>query len=311
MKKLSTPALCLAIVVCSPSLNAQDASLGTYLHGNWTIKGMANGEEVSGNMFVRPAADGASQVYRWTVRYPDEVRTGSAIAGIDPETGKVVEHAFGEGFYWKNTYDQVLGDGLGQATGTREGMVRGEKEDATISVDRTSTDQFHYKVESGGKTDVDFVFSRVVPGTDGEEAFKAYADLAVGGTWTTTIDGVTYEDTYTRIQDGAFVMLTSKPAGDFPASISILGVDPVTKKFTWWGFAADGTVSSGTSKQMRDGVWVGPFNGKGPKGEMTSRGRLTRVDENTIKYDILEEERDPDVPGFAKSSIWKRTGARK
>ncbi len=39
---------------------------------------------------------------------------------------------------------------------------------------------------------------------------------------------------------------------------------------------------------------------------MTSRGRLTKVDENTIKYEILEEEKDSEVPGFAKSSIWKR-----
>ncbi len=232
----------VAMVFCSQAI-AQDSTIGTYLHGNWAVKGTASGEEVTGSMYVRPAAEGESQIYRWTVKYPDEVRHGSAIGGIDPASGKLVEHGFGKDFYWKSTYEEVLGDKVGRTTGTRVGTVRGESYEGSITVERTSKDTFHYKVESNGEVDADFVFTRVPPDLDGEKAFKDYAELAVGGTWTTTIDGVTYEDTYERIQDGEFVMLTSKPAGDFPASITILGVDPVSKKFTWWGFSADGTVA--------------------------------------------------------------------
>ena len=87
---LVTTAILIAMV--STSAIAQEASLGTYLHGNWTIKGTVGEDEVSGNMLVSPAANGESQVYRWTVKYPDEIRHGSAIGGIDPESGKIVEH---------------------------------------------------------------------------------------------------------------------------------------------------------------------------------------------------------------------------
>ena len=39
---------------------------------------------------------------------------------------------------------------------------------------------------------------------------------------------------------------------------------------------------------------------------MTSRGRLTKVDPDTIKYEILEQSKDDDVHGFEAVSIWKR-----
>lgn len=305
MKSMLVATILLLTFASTPVL-AQDASMGSYLHGNWAIKGTIGEDQVSGNMHVSPAANGESQVYRWTIKFPDEVREGSAIGGIDPESGKVVEHAFGKSFYWKNTFDKNLGDSVGRATGTQVGMVRGKKYEGRITLDRTSEDKFHYDVESDDADDVHFVFTRRKVESDGESAFNAYADLAVGGTWTTTIDGVTYEDSYERIQDGQFVMLTSKPVGQFPASVTVLGVDPVTKKFTWWGFSADGTHSLGTSRQIKSGVWVGPFNSNGPKGEMTSRGKLTKVDKDTIKYEILEQTKDDGVPSFATFSTWKR-----
>ncbi len=276
------------------------------MHGTWAITGTVGGEEVTGTMRVSPASGGQSQIYRWTVKSSDGVRQGSAIGGIDPESGKIVEHGFGEDFYWKNTYEEILGDAVGRTTGKRIGTLQGKHYEGNIAVERKSKGQFQYDVESDDGDEVHFVFTRVTEESDGEEAFNAYADLAVGGTWTTTIDGVTYEDKYERIQDGNFVMLTSKAVGQFPASVTILGVDPVSKKFTWWGFSADGTQSLGTSKQTKDGVWVGLLNSNGPQGAMNSRGRLTRVDSDTIKYEILEQSKDDAVPGFAPVSTWKR-----
>lgn len=148
--------------------------------------------------------------------------------------------------------------------------------------------------------------SMVVGQAEGEKAFKSYMDLAVGGTWITTADGQKFEDTYERILDGKFVRLTSKAAGGFPASVSVLGVDPVTNKFTQWGFDADGGVSIGTTTLAADGTWVGEWHGKGPKGNGSSKSRLTRVDADTVKYEVLEQKLEGELKPFTTVTIWKR-----
>ncbi len=126
--------------------------------------------------------------------------------------------------------------------------------------------------------------SSVVLGqADGEKAFKSYTDLAVGGTWITTVDGQQFENTYERILDGKFVRLTAKAAGGFPASVAILGVDPVTKKFTQWEFDADGGTAIGTSYAGSRRHMGYEWQGKGPKGNAKSKSRLTFVDANTAK----------------------------
>lgn len=148
--------------------------------------------------------------------------------------------------------------------------------------------------------------SIVVGQSDGEKAFKSYADLAVGGSWIATVDGQTFEDTYERILDGKFMRLTSKGAGGFPAGISILGIDPVTKKFTQWSFDADGGVAIGTSTLTADGAFLGEWHGKGPKGSGNNRSRLTTVDADTVRFEILEEKLEGGLKPFPKVTIWKR-----
>jgi hypothetical protein len=149
----------LALAACS-TVTAQEVSIGTYLHGTWTITGTSGEEEVTGTMRVSPASAGLSQIYRWTVKSADGVKEGSAIGGIDPESGKIVEHGFGEDFYWKNTYEETLGDNVGRTTGKRIGMLRGERYEGNITVDRKSKDLFHFDVESDDGDDVHFVFTR-------------------------------------------------------------------------------------------------------------------------------------------------------
>lgn len=293
-------------VVMSSVVHAEAPQLGTYLIGNWTVAGKAQGGEANGTMTVRPAAGGESLFYTWTLKYPDESRRGSGIVGIDPSSGKMVEHVFSGDSRWTSTYEKVLGDAIGETTGTQVGVVRGEPLEGKITVKRTSKDRFTYKVEAANATVVDFVFERRGEVTDGEEAFKAYAKLTVGGTWISEVDGVQFEDTYKPILDGRFLQLTSKPAGEFSANVTILGIDPVTKKFTWWGYHADGFVSIGTSRQVKEGVWVGPWNARGSEASISSRGRLTKVDDDTIKYEILERTIKGDLPEFPKVTIWKR-----
>jgi hypothetical protein len=293
-------------LVISTVVQAQNPQLDTYLQGPWEIGGKIEGETVKGRMTVAPAVDGYSLFYRWTMNYAGEVHHGSAMAGIDSASGKMVEHSFSQGTHWTNTYDKVLTDSVTDTTGTQVGIVDGEPYKAHISVKRTSEDRFVYKVEGDQGDVIDLVFERIKPDAEGENAFKAYGELAAGGTWVAEVDGQRFEDTYEWILDKKFLRLTSKASGDFSEGVTVFGVDPKTGKFTSWGFNADGMVSRGTSKQVRDGVWVGPWGGIGPMGSVSSRAKVTRVDDNTVRYEILEQDIDGDVPAFTKVSIWKR-----
>ena len=305
MKSITVLPAALALMM-SHVLHAQEQELGGYLHGDWTIVGKAQGEPVQGTMTVRPAAGGKSQFYRWTLKHPDEVRHGSAIGGIDPASGKVLEHGFSGDSHWTNTYEEVLGDKVGRTTGRRVGTVRGQPFEGQITVERTSNDRFVYKVESNGNLVVDFVFERRGEESNGTEAFKAYAELVLGGTWVSIVDNLQFEDTYHWIIEDKFLGLTSKATGEFPEAFTIMGVDPITKKFTSWSFHADGSVGTWTSRQTKKGVWVGPWNATGPKGSVTSRGRLTKVNNDTIKYEVLDSSIEGDVPEFPPVTIWKR-----
>jgi hypothetical protein len=115
-----------------------------------------------------------------------------------------------------------------------------------------------------------------------------------------------FEDTYDWIFDGQFLRLTSKPAGDFAGTVSIMGVDPVTGQFTTWGFHADGFVSRGSSRLLKEGVWVGPWNAVGPKGSIKSRSRLTKVDDDTVRLKVLERTIEGDIPEYPEVTTWRR-----
>lgn len=141
--------------------------------------------------------------------------------------------------------------------------------------------------------------------TEGEKAFQTYADLVAGFTWTTTIDGEVFEDKYELVLGGKYLKLTSRSSGGFPAGVSYVGVDPATGECNWWGFNADGSVSKGTMSLAKDGEWEGDFLNNGPTGSVKSKYRLTRVDAETIKYEILEQEVTGQMETFAIVSEWK------
>jgi hypothetical protein len=61
---------------------------------------------------------------------------------------------------------------------------------------------------------------------DGDKVFKAWAEFAVGGTWTTTVDGDQKEHTYEWVNGKKFLMLTAKESES--PSVAIVGVDPET-----------------------------------------------------------------------------------
>jgi hypothetical protein len=139
---------------------------------------------------------------------------------------------------------------------------------------------------------------------DGEKTFKSFTDHIVGGTWVTTIDGERLEHSYRRIVNEKFVQLTLK--GGFNAGIAVLGVDPETNKCKFWGFGEDGAVSNWTLSQEGKGVWYLTARAVGPNGEHKYKGRVTAVDADTTKEELLElvvegEKQEP------RTNIWKRT----
>jgi hypothetical protein len=127
--------------------------------------------------------------------------------------------------------------------------------------------------------------SVVVGQADGEKAFKSYMDFAVGGTWTTTVDGERIESSYKRVVDSQFVQLTNK--GVPLPFVAMIGVDPKTKNCTWWFFNNDGGIGKDVLIQEADKVWLLEGTGIGPKDRIRYRGRITQIDENTGKEEVL------------------------
>ena len=68
----------------------------------------------------------------------------------------------------------------------------------------------------------------------------------------------------------------------------MIGVDLETKECTWWFYNEDGSTGKNTFTQESDGVWLLQGSGKGTKGETRYRGKLTRVEENTIREEVIE-----------------------
>lgn len=143
----------------------------------------------------------------------------------------------------------------------------------------------------------------VVGQTDGEGAFKAYTDFAIGGTWVATVDGAKIESCYTRIPDSRFVQLTNK-GGPLPF-VGMIGVDPQTKACTWWFFNHDGGIGKDVLTQESETVFLLEGTGIGPKGKIRYKGRITQVDKNTVKEEILQFSIG-DVDKGAQTVTWKR-----
>ncbi len=128
--------------------------------------------------------------------------------------------------------------------------------------------------------------SMVVGQTDAEKAFKAYTDFAVGGVWTTTDGGERVTAAYRKVANGKFVELTQK-GGPLPF-VCMIGVDLETKKCTWWFFNEDGGRGTDVLSQEAKGVFLLEGTGKGPKGDVRYKGRITQVDVNTVTEEVIE-----------------------
>ncbi len=217
--------------------------IGDYLRGQWTISGTTRGQQVSGSMTVTASSDGRAQHYNWTIESDGQTKRGSAIGGVDPATGCVVEHGFSsDGDSWINRYEGAPLVNLDSASGTRIGNVGGKPFKGSIAVNRTSQDRFTYEIKSDGETAVDFVFERVHGAVEKTGAAQALIDHLRGGTWRMVEPTQGTEDSYQAILGGRFTRFYSMGNSDLPNTVGILGIHPDTGHLTWWTFRSDGSV---------------------------------------------------------------------
>ncbi|TWU34836.1 Calcium/calmodulin dependent protein kinase II Association [Novipirellula artificiosorum] len=88
----------------------------------------------------------------------------------------------------------------------------------------------------------------------------------------------------------------------------MIGVDPESKQVTWWFFNQDGSLGKNTCKLKEEGVWSFEQPSEDAIGDNSYRGLVTRMDENTIKEEVLElilngEEQENGT------FIWKRASS--
>ena len=119
----------------------------------------------------------------------------------------------------------------------------------------------------------------------GEATFQSLSKLLVGGTWTRA-DSQEKQHTYKWMIEGKFMQRTAK--GGAAPDVGVIGVDLKTQQCTWWFFHESGGTSVSTCTQEQDGVWLFDGAGQDPKGDVRYKGRVTRVDEDTLSEEVLE-----------------------
>lgn len=121
--------------------------------------------------------------------------------------------------------------------------------------------------------------------TPSEEVFRSYADFQVGGTWKATVGAHKLEHSYRWAVGRKFAQLDAK-GGVLPL-VAMFGVDPASGKCTWWFYYNDGSMGKGVMTQERDGVYILEGKSNGMNGENSFKVRMSRVDDNTMKEEII------------------------
>ena len=152
-------------------------------------------------------------------------------------------------------------------------------------------------------TVVAFVSNSFAQQTDGRDVFDSYASFAVGGSWTTTVGDNKLEATYTWVRGKKFAQLDEK--GGVLPFVAMFGVDPDTKKCTWWFYSEDGSLGTSVMTRESDGVWMLQGSGKGGRGETRYKGRISRVDDNTVEHEVIEYIANGEEQPTGKFT-WKR-----
>ena len=148
-----------------------------------------------------------------------------------------------------------------------------------------------------------FVSNSFAQQADGRDVFDSYASFAVGGSWTTTIGDNKSELTFTWVLGKKFAQLDRK--GGVLPFVGMLGVDPDTQKCTWWFYNEDGSLGRNVMTAESDGVWMLQGSITGGQGETRYKGRISRVDDNTVEEEVIEFIANGEEQPTGKFT-WKR-----
>ena len=213
------------------------------LVGNWAYEGTYDKQKFSGTELWKWVNGKSCLIIEGTLEMDGQRFQSTSVAGWDSAKKSLVVTGFGGGDTWTTRWTEFSPEGWkGQISGVYEGKAY--ESPAKIEFLK---DAVRYEDTTVGKPWVS-VGRRPGPTeqTGAEKVFKAFADIAVGGTWVPTDDDGTNEEKYERILDGKFLLHTTKRVGEYPATASIVGIDPDTKQCTFWDFSARGDVSTMT-----------------------------------------------------------------
>ena len=134
------------------------------------------------------------------------------------------------------------------------------------------------------------VVSTIAAGTanagTAEEVFDSWTSAFTGGTWTTTIDGQPHKHAYRKVLGGKFLELETKDGRR--SSRVMLGIDPKTKKCTFWQFDDQGSVTKIELTTASGNVWLLEGTGSGPDGKSRYRSKVTLIDKNHTREEMIE-----------------------
>lgn len=149
--------------------------------------------------------------------------------------------------------------------------------------------------KEGGKSLPDFTLTHErEPMKDARQAFQELADFLLGGVWECDLPDLgKVEQTYQwKIKDR--FMVVGQKGGDGERHC-VFGLDPASRKPTWWTFKEDGTVNEMVATRVKEGLWKWDSVEHGRNGKRTTmRGTLERIDENQAAARVLECHPDPD-----------------
>ncbi len=250
-------------------------TIGNYLWGDWHVSGSISGSEVRGSMSVRPTADGKAQFYEWEMERDGATKHGSAIGGIDPVTGSVMETAHAaDGDHWVTRWEGEPLKGLSTAKGVRSGRLDGRPFLGAVTVERTSENRFTYRVGDNDQAVIDIVFERIEP----SENLWSFLE----GIWEFTgSDGATSSFRLERDKSGlAFVGSGNRFCG-------IFGMNASNREYPMlaMGIHEGEEYSTGNWKRNDDGSVAGNFTMFRPAGETEHSGLFEPI-EDGYRYTI-------------------------
>jgi hypothetical protein len=138
--------------------------------------------------------------------------------------------------------------------------------------------------------------------TDHKGAFESFADLMVGGTWTSTIKGEECEHEYTRTLNRKFV----RSAGHTDPNPwdGFFGIDPQNNRLGWWGFFSDGMVGVIHLTKATDTEWKFEGNDFSPAGTVHRKVVITKQSPDKL-LSRVEDSLDGKEPAIVEGE-WTR-----